>query len=228
MLLAYWELLLACCTIFIVVVFSSRPRLVGGVLFAGCAILVHLILLQQKVVGSFGGHFLPGTLIVRVGRVVLQSEEGGLVHIPFAFAVVGATGFGLIIVGELVTAGISHFYNWVHLMMYSVGAALSLSMGMEDVTARTKSRVAAVRVRNLRAVCDPLLLAASGALQWTHVHDQLPMAVMMHTTLGKLLVTLAAVQLLSSLAHERSPANGGACTILRILHASCWVHVPTP
>lgn len=107
-----------------------------------------------------------------------------------------------VITGEYLTAGIGHFYNWVHTLIYSLGGMLSAT-----------SMVASEDGRLLRSVLDPACFCAMGFLFIGHEHNARPLPTLNHTYLGQLLIGLALAIFSSAMLHGMLPSDAAACPV---------------
>ena len=110
---------------------------------------------------SLWAHSLSGIALLRGGCAVLHSESG-LLHMPARFGLMGSMLFVSIIVGEVLTTWMHFFHNYVHCVIYTLGALLAFSGGCEDIWGlNARSTVIARRVRRQRHVIDPTMWSAS-------------------------------------------------------------------
>ena len=144
-----------------VVTFSKRSRLVGALFLLLFAIFVQQTLIARKVEGAFFGHLMPGIVLCTAGSRAILSE-GGPTNVSALSGALGVAVFLGIIGGEYLTSGASRFYNWIHYLIYVLGAGLCLSAGLEDLAWRRTLPVA--EIRRCRQVADPALLVGLGAL----------------------------------------------------------------
>lgn len=162
--------------------------------------------------GSIGGHWLPGLVLIR-GAVVSLSGDGFPVVVRCELATFAVLLFVGIIVGEIVTAGVGHFYNWIHLLIYALGGVLSAN-----------SMLAAEESRLVRCVVDPACLCAMSFLFIGHVHDTRPLPTLNHTYLGYLLITLALSIFCCAIVHAVLPQpTSRACRAMRLLNAFAYL-----
>mmetsp|Transcript_36559 Transcript_36559/g.96473 ORF Transcript_36559/g.96473 Transcript_36559/m.96473 type:complete len:327 (-) Transcript_36559:132-1112(-) len=186
-----------------------RSVLVGSIFVQAVVVLSAIV--WKEAPGSIGGHWLPGLALNR-GAVAVLAGDGLPVVIRPQFAMLSVLMFGGIIAGEYMTAGIGHFYNWVHMLIYSLGGLLSAS-----------SMVASADGRLLRSVIDPACFCALGVLFIGHVHDVRPLPTLNHTYLGQLLIGLALVIFSSALLHGVLPPDAPACRLVRLLTALVYL-----
>ena len=152
------------------------------------AVLVSSAILQATVVvglivsgtskGVIGGHWLPSLALYRGAATTLL--ETACPWCRWRLAVIGGVMFIGIIAGEIWTAGVGHFYNWIHILIYSLGGVLCGSSAITSPSGRL-----------VRRVTDPLCLCALAGLFIGHEHDTNPLAVLIHTYFGRALVVLA-------------------------------------
>ena len=69
--------------------------------------------------GVIGGHWLPSLALYR-GAATTLLGDGMPVVVDWRLAVIGGVMFIGIIAGEVWTAGVGHFYNWIHILIYSL------------------------------------------------------------------------------------------------------------
>lgn len=92
-------------------------------------------------------------------------------------SLLGVLVFGGIIAGEWLTAGLSHFYNWIHMLIYTLAGVLCASSMIDSPASR-----------RVRCVVDPACLCALGMLMHsrTVVVPAIPSASSMDPILGRL------------------------------------------
>lgn len=185
------------------------------------AVLVSSAILQATVVvglivsgtskGVIGGHWLPSLALYR-GAATTLLGDGMPVVVDWRLAVIGGVMFIGIIAGEVWTAGVGHFYNWIHILIYSLGGVLCGSSAITSPSGRL-----------VRRVTDPLCLCALAGLFIGHEHDTNPLAVLIHTYFGRALVVLAVNMFLCALVHDVLPQQHAACQAMRLLAATSYL-----
>ena len=186
----------------------------GAVLVSSAAVqgaLVVALVAMNACRGAIGGHWLPALALYR-GAATSLLGDGLPVAVHWPFAAIGSIMFSGIVMGEVWTAGVTHFYNWIHILIYALGGVLCASSAFVRPTGRL-----------VRRAMDPLCLCALGSLFIGHVHDPSQVAVLYHTYLGWLLVALAAAIFLCALVHDVLPRHHAACEAMRLLAATAYL-----
>ena len=175
--------------------------------------------------GSWGGHWIPAMILTLAGAEALDSNaDGGPVRVHVWQSCLSACVFVGMMVGEEITAGHGHFYNYVHQLLFTLGFLLSLSAGLEAVLERRgMDRDTAADASRIRCVVDAALFSGLGALIIVHVHDPSPIATYFHTGLGVMLIALGAVILVCAIAHRCTPRDHPACKMMRLVQAFAYI-----
>ena len=121
------------------------------------------------------------------------------------------------------------FHNWVHVIIYTIGAMLALLTGVGSVVSgltdddEASQARAAGAVLSIRQFADPAAWFAMGLLLVGHVHDPAPLSVGLHTTFGYFLMMLGLAVFLCSLIHDVLPFQSAVCSTMRSVHALAWL-----
>lgn len=191
---------------------SSSPRTLACVAVLGFSVSGHQIYVCRMVT-SFWAHAMFGVALLRGGISVLRGSSG-LPEIPGAVATFAAVTFAAIIVGEVWTTRLGHFYSCVHVVIYLLGALLSLSAGTSSLARGRCAQRCAVRasdggdagasdeagtaeaaaesVLRWRRVVDPAGYFGIGLLLTSHLHTTEPLPMLNHVYLGYMLQARSA------------------------------------
>jgi hypothetical protein len=209
---------------------ASRTR---TIILAFTLQLILLGLLQFVVrgqeAGLFVSHWMYGSVLLRAGTEALRSKCG-LVQVSPASGLLAVAMLVGITVNEVVVTRLNSFHNHVHMLIYSLGAAVALSACAESLVGyvfratRTQQADFAVRsVRPIRQVFDPACFFAMGLVLLGHEHDHYPLAIRFHTAFGLFLINLALSIFLCSIAHDALPPDSAVCATMRRAQSFAWL-----
>ena len=187
-------------------------------IFVGIALLLSAIAYAQVTIfhvtdGLFTSHWMYATLFLRAGTEALRSD-GGLVSVHPSLGLTAV--FILLMIGARDYRDTSaHVHNYVHLLIYTVGASLALSASSERlldmccpaspaVGQRWKSRKARA-LSPIRQIIDPVGFCAMGLILLGHVHDPTPLAISFHSAFGYTAIILGMSIFFCALAHDIMP-----------------------
>ena len=245
-----WQLILAAVTALLL--HAQRPSTVMllGIVLLGIAAYAQFIAWPAMggttSDGLFTSHWMYGTLLLRAGTEALRGD-GGPIRVHPALGGFAVVVLCVIAVHEIHVTHLHMFHNYVHILIYTIGATIAFSSCAEHVAAARCTRAvcglsqccaraneesktedshaadAAARVRAIRTFADPACFFAMGLVLIGHEHDHNPLSVRFHTTFGYFLMTLAASIFLCALAHEVLPQQSPARATMRRLHAFAWL-----
>lgn len=219
--------LLACS----IVASSSSPRR----LVCGAFILLLLFFIDfntSNYVAAFWAHLCPGLVLSHVG-CCLAHRFGGPVKISWKLGLGIAFGFVLVIIFELYerlgppkwTIRSFHFYNAVHITIYTLGATAAALTGINDfVVCYGFSSGFAERLDRAREVLDPAVISAIGFLFIGHQHSHVTIGQYRHKGFGISLCVLALTQILSSAIHKMIPFQHLASKYARDASSFLWLY----
>jgi len=131
------------------------------------------------------GHFWAHMAIafaVAYPSVQLFNTDDGLIHLARPYAVCSAASFGILMFFELRQASIWGFHgsNLAHLTIY-------FSFFATFASAQIGRQSSFYEWRKLH---DPIAWCAKGSIIWKHVHDQRPIAMVIHAIQGKAAIAM--------------------------------------
>ncbi len=189
----------------------------------------HLTIVARATSGAWAAHWCPGLILNAAGARVIEGD-GGPLKVRFWVSLLGVALFmGTIIAESVVLNGLQRFYNWVHMLLYTIGAVLSLGGGLHEPLTCCGCERTASTVAMLRCVLDPLCFAALGAIFIVLEPLRDPLATFYHAILGRLLIVLGLAIHLCSLTHHVMPREHMFATTMRLVHAlaymlpGCWM-----
>ena len=206
-------------------------------IFVGIALLLSAIAYAQVTIfhvtdGLFTSHWMYATLFLRAGTEALRSD-GGLVSVHPSLGLTAVFILLMIGVHEIIVTHLHMFHNYVHLLIYTVGASLALSASSERlldmccpaspaVGQRWKSRKARA-LSPIRQIIDPVGFCAMGLILLGHVHDPTPLAISFHSAFGYTAIILGMSIFFCALAHDIMPFESRACATMRRVHSYAWI-----
>ena len=196
--------------------------------FVLCSYLVYVPTAEgARMSFSFWGHLLPGMILARFG-CFLRNGDGGPPLVPGPTALAVSAALFCLTIGEPLTAGLQHFYNWVHVVIHAQSWILGMSGGLDPLAAKFRAHGAPwapspAEVRAFRKLLDPGCFLVIGLLFLGHVHELTPASIFFHRTLGAMLCMVGLAMLASTMVHDSLPHDCMACLSLRLVHAFAWL-----
>lgn len=184
--------------------------------------------------GIFTSHWMYASLLLRGGTEALRGD-GYPVRVHPVLGCLATVALLVIAAHEIHFTHMHAFHNWVHLLIYAIGAMLAFSTGADALAMRVaacccvrgdedeRRARAASFVRSARKVSDVGGWCAMGLLLVGHVHDPAPLSVALHAAFGYFLMGLGAATFLCSLAHDVLPHDHPVCGSMRRVHALAWL-----